>query len=103
MVTEVFDYRVSRVVVHCKDCGQDVGLYPARHKCGIPSSETLPPEIPKKYLSAEKTGSSSSSTPDSSQNSKLWSKFLKVTALSNNADDSDNGKYNIYVFIYLKK
>ncbi|CAB4423641.1 unnamed protein product [Rhizophagus irregularis] len=118
MVSKVIDYRVSRVVILCKDCGQDVGLYPARHKCGIPSSETPPlPSIPKKYLSAEKTGSNIPSNnsdndysgeslwgklrsirnwkdtsvedvTDNTQNSKLWNKILALN--NNNADDSDN-------------
>ncbi|ORX97650.1 hypothetical protein K493DRAFT_313986 [Basidiobolus meristosporus CBS 931.73] len=40
MVTTVprQDYRVSGVSVRCVDCGQDVGLYPARHKCGQPTA-----------------------------------------------------------------
>jgi hypothetical protein len=89
MTAEVIDYRVSRIVVLCKDCGQDVGLYPARHKCGIPSSEAPPlPSIPEKHLPAGKiTGNS--------QESKFWNKFLKVTALNNADYDSDNGKYEM--------
>src|SRR6185369_2524985 len=52
MVAEVNDYRISRVVVLCKDCGQDVGLYPARHKCGLPTSSTPPvPKLPSQYSS----------------------------------------------------
>ncbi|KAI9495866.1 hypothetical protein BDB00DRAFT_870088 [Zychaea mexicana] len=37
------DYRVSQIVVLCKDCGQDVGLYPARHKCEQVVRPPLPP------------------------------------------------------------
>ncbi|KAG9297138.1 hypothetical protein G9A89_019419 [Geosiphon pyriformis] len=63
MVAEVIDYRVSRLVVLCKDCGQDVGLYPARHKCGTSPSDSPPvPSIPKNFLS----GNSSSSGNNSS-------------------------------------
>ncbi|KAI9269260.1 hypothetical protein BDA99DRAFT_503995 [Phascolomyces articulosus] len=36
------DYRVSQIVVLCKDCGQDVGMYPARHKC----EEVIRPPLP---------------------------------------------------------
>ncbi|KAI7850779.1 hypothetical protein BDC45DRAFT_517124 [Circinella umbellata] len=38
----VNDYRISQIVVLCKDCGQDVGLYPARHKCEVPERPPLP-------------------------------------------------------------
>ena len=37
------DYRISKIVVLCKDCGQDVGLYPARHKCEQVIRPPLPP------------------------------------------------------------
>ncbi|KAI8143629.1 hypothetical protein BJV82DRAFT_611181 [Fennellomyces sp. T-0311] len=37
------DYRISQIVVLCKDCGQDVGLYPARHKCEQVIRPPLPP------------------------------------------------------------
>jgi hypothetical protein len=78
MVSKVIDYRVSRVVILCKDCGQDVGLYPARHKCGIPSSETPPlPSIPKKYLSAKSNISSDNSDNDHSDES-LWGKLRSI-------------------------
>lgn len=33
------DYRVSRVAILCKDCGYDVGFYPARHVCQVPTSD----------------------------------------------------------------
>ncbi|CAG8465832.1 4435_t:CDS:2 [Ambispora leptoticha] len=60
MVAEVIDYRVSRLVVLCKDCGHDVGLYPARHKCGTPSPDALVvPPIPKKVLAGSSSSSSS--------------------------------------------
>ncbi|KAI9492290.1 hypothetical protein BDB00DRAFT_829184 [Zychaea mexicana] len=48
MGAQAVDYRVSRVVVCCKDCGQDVGLYPARHKCQDVVRPPLPP-LPTKF------------------------------------------------------
>jgi hypothetical protein len=36
------DYRVSSIVVLCKDCGEDCGLYPARHKCTKDTRPKLP-------------------------------------------------------------
>jgi hypothetical protein len=36
------DYRVSKVPVLCKDCGQDVGMYPARHRCNDTDAPPLP-------------------------------------------------------------
>lgn len=43
MGPEAIDYRVSKIVVLCKDCGQDVGMYPARHKCEDVVRPPLPP------------------------------------------------------------
>ncbi|CAG8468795.1 11625_t:CDS:2 [Scutellospora calospora] len=63
MTAEVVDYRVSRLVVLCKDCGHDVGLYPARHKCKIPEAN-----ISKQYLSPNSKQSTNS----------LWSKLKTV-------------------------
>ncbi|KAI8378833.1 hypothetical protein EDC96DRAFT_493354 [Choanephora cucurbitarum] len=36
------DYRISVIVVLCKDCGEDVGLYPARHVCSNVKKPQLP-------------------------------------------------------------
>ncbi|KAI8371136.1 hypothetical protein BD560DRAFT_396214 [Blakeslea trispora] len=36
------DYRISVIVVLCKDCGEDVGLYPARHVCSNIKKPQLP-------------------------------------------------------------
>ncbi|KAI8052474.1 hypothetical protein BDF22DRAFT_744053 [Syncephalis plumigaleata] len=36
------DYRVSKVAVLCKDCGQDVGMYPTRHRCNETDAPPLP-------------------------------------------------------------
>ncbi|KAF9427290.1 hypothetical protein BGZ94_005173 [Podila epigama] len=45
------DYRVSTIVVLCKDCGNDVGAYPGRHKCSPADRPPMPamPSIPSKY------------------------------------------------------
>lgn len=48
MGAQVVDYRVSTLVVLCKDCGHDVGLYPARHKC-VPVERPAMPALPSKY------------------------------------------------------
>ncbi|KAI7854452.1 hypothetical protein BDC45DRAFT_535466 [Circinella umbellata] len=48
MGAQAVDYRVSKVIVCCKDCGQDVGLYPARHKCQDVVRPPLPP-LPTKF------------------------------------------------------
>lgn len=48
MGAQVVDYRVSTLVVLCKDCGHDVGLYPARHKCQ-PVERPAMPALPTQY------------------------------------------------------
>src|SRR3954452_17054986 len=95
-MVEVNDYRVSRIVVLCKDCGQDVGLYPARHKCGIPTSEAL--IIPKKSNNTTSNSKSKilSSSNNNSESNNIWNKFLSsANAIYNADDDSDNGKFNL--------
>ncbi|ORX42779.1 hypothetical protein DM01DRAFT_149190 [Hesseltinella vesiculosa] len=42
-MAKTVDYRVSTIVILCKDCGQDVGLYPARHQCEDIERPHLPP------------------------------------------------------------
>jgi hypothetical protein len=87
-MVDVIDYRISRIVVLCKDCGQDVGLYPARHKCGIPTSEGLP-TIPKVSSSNNLKLNSYNTT----EGYNLWNKFVSsATAIYNADEDSDNGK-----------
>ncbi|RKP10429.1 hypothetical protein THASP1DRAFT_21871 [Thamnocephalis sphaerospora] len=56
------DYRVSKLAVLCKDCGQDVGLYPGRHRCGARDA----PPVPSVPISARSTGSPSLAPPPSS-------------------------------------
>ncbi|GBB93572.1 hypothetical protein RclHR1_00220006 [Rhizophagus clarus] len=87
-MVDVIDYRISRIVVLCKDCGQDVGLYPARHKCGIPTSEGLPIITKDSSSNNSKLNSSSS---NSTETYNLWNKFMtSATAIYNVDDDSDN-------------
>ncbi|KAF9940686.1 hypothetical protein BGZ67_007027 [Mortierella alpina] len=61
------DYRVSTIVVLCKDCGNDVGLYPGRHKC--PPRPAMPsmPSIPSQYQQQPSSSSSSSFAASSSR------------------------------------
>ncbi|CAG8752941.1 512_t:CDS:2, partial [Funneliformis caledonium] len=95
MLAEVIDYRVSRIVILCKDCGQDVGLYPARHKCDIPTLEAIPalPAIPKKFQPPSTNSSETNSFSSSKFKSyNLWNKLMSNAAdIYNNAGgDSDN-------------
>ncbi|KAF0553848.1 hypothetical protein F8M41_019908 [Gigaspora margarita] len=86
MVAEVVDYRVSRLVVLCKDCGHDVGLYPARHKCKISDANAPPlPSMPKQYLSSNKPNSSNDD--NNPQSSSLWSKLKNVNNWKEMAED----------------
>ncbi|KAI9481004.1 MAG: hypothetical protein EXX96DRAFT_461903, partial [Benjaminiella poitrasii] len=65
MGAKVVDYRVSTLVVLCKDCGNDVGLYPARHKCQ-PVDRPAMPALPAQYTnkkSASKVDSSNRLLP----------------------------------------
>ncbi|KAG2176843.1 hypothetical protein INT44_007507 [Umbelopsis vinacea] len=57
MGPEAIDYRVSKIVVLCKDCGQDVGMYPARHKC----DEVVRPPLPPLPTSSQLNGMQSRS------------------------------------------
>ncbi|RIB02765.1 hypothetical protein C2G38_2149844 [Gigaspora rosea] len=86
MVAEVVDYRVSRLVVLCKDCGHDVGLYPARHKCKISDANAPPlPSMSKQYLSSNNPNSSNDD--NNSQSSSLWSKLKNVNNWKEMAED----------------
>ncbi|KAF9437558.1 hypothetical protein BGZ76_000266 [Entomortierella beljakovae] len=53
------DYRISTIVVLCKDCGNDVGAYPGLHKCPPPPSMPAMPSIPSKYQQSSSSYSSS--------------------------------------------
>ncbi|KAI7888920.1 uncharacterized protein EV154DRAFT_516330 [Mucor mucedo] len=80
MGAQAVDYRVSTLIVLCKDCGQDVGLYPARHKCGPierPAMPTLPSQYQKSppplQLNARTISSGSASSTTSSSTSPSFS------------------------------
>ncbi|RIB01441.1 hypothetical protein C2G38_2230834 [Gigaspora rosea] len=82
-MAEVIDYRVSRIVVLCKDCGHDVGLYPARHKCEFPGSDSIPiPSIPKQHLSTKNKNNNDTNA------SGLWGKLRSVNNWKNVSEDA---------------
>ncbi|KAG0359760.1 hypothetical protein BG005_000216 [Podila minutissima] len=58
------DYRVSTIVVLCKDCGNDVGMYPGRHKCRPADRPPMPamPSIPLQYQQSQPQSYQSSSS-----------------------------------------
>ncbi|KAG0325144.1 hypothetical protein BG000_001912 [Podila horticola] len=58
------DYRVSTIVILCKDCGNDVGMYPGRHKCSPADRPPMPamPSIPLQYQQSQPQSYQSSST-----------------------------------------
>ncbi|CAG8637125.1 184_t:CDS:2 [Acaulospora morrowiae] len=74
-MSEVIDYRVSRIVVHCKDCGLDVGLYPARHKCGVVAADSLEPLPPVKNSSMQNNNIASN---EGISGEGLWGKLRSV-------------------------
>ncbi|CAG8678239.1 11375_t:CDS:2 [Racocetra persica] len=81
---EVIDYRVSRIVVLCKDCGHDVGLYPARHKCELPQSDSFSnpvPPIPKQHLSTKNKNDTNAAG--------LWGKLRSVNNWKNVSEDDN--------------
>lgn len=118
MGAQAVDYRISRVVVCCKDCGQDVGLYPARHKCQEVIRPPLPPlpanlddhhglRVPTRTndnVSRSRSTSSSSSTlntpSDTSSTtttgSKWTARFGRSPSTKNNTNDPDNEEESVY-------
>ncbi|KAF9132622.1 hypothetical protein BGW39_011718 [Mortierella sp. 14UC] len=54
------DYRVSTVAILCRDCGNDVGLYPGKHKCPPPPAMPAMPSIPAQYQQSSSSSSYSS-------------------------------------------
>ncbi|KAI9473879.1 MAG: hypothetical protein EXX96DRAFT_579748 [Benjaminiella poitrasii] len=97
------DYRVSKIAVLCKDCNQDVGLYPARHKCSSATKRLQLPtlcsstslnnwnqqkqveeDMPDLIISSP--GSISRQPSDSSMESGKWNPF--VNSRSNNNSDA---------------
>lgn len=116
MGAQAVDYRISRVVVCCKDCGQDVGLYPARHKCQEVIRPPLPPlpanlddhhglRVPARTsdnVSRSRSTSSSSSTlntpSDTSSTttttgSKWTARFGRSPSTKNNPDNEEESVY----------
>lgn len=114
MGAQVVDYRVSTLVVLCKDCGHDVGLYPARHKC-VTVERPAMPALPSKYQqttplpaslqlnaraisSASTSSSSSSPSPSFSSveqtNSKWSSRLGKTSAHEPEQNEEDSVYFN---------
>lgn len=102
MGAQVVDYRVSTLVVLCKDCGNDVGLYPARHKC-TPIDRPAMPTLPAQYKKSNPPGTldlnsknlssfSMTSSPSSSSNespstpSSKWSSSRTTPVVEDNDD-----------------
>ncbi|KAG0375949.1 hypothetical protein BGX24_008467 [Mortierella sp. AD032] len=54
------DYRVSTVAILCRDCQNDVGLYPGKHKCPPRPAMPAMPAIPSQYQSQTQQPSYSS-------------------------------------------
>ncbi|CAO3633734.1 unnamed protein product [Mucor hiemalis] len=82
------DYRVSKIIVLCKDCGDDVGLYPGRHKCSSDQRPYLPTlcsstsdhhwseeDVPELIASTPASTSVKRQASDSSIESGKWSFF----------------------------
>ncbi|KAF9901226.1 hypothetical protein EC991_006397 [Linnemannia zychae] len=53
------DYRVSTVAILCRDCGNDVGLYPGKHKCPPRPAMPAMPAIPAQYQQSSSSSYSS--------------------------------------------
>ncbi|KAI8091375.1 uncharacterized protein B0P05DRAFT_594115 [Gilbertella persicaria] len=66
MGAQVVDYRISTLVVLCKDCGNDVGLYPARHKCQPVGRPPMPP-LPLQFMNTQEPAASPSPKPNATQ------------------------------------
>ncbi|CAO0803083.1 unnamed protein product [Mucor circinelloides] len=112
MGAQVVDYRVSTLVVLCKDCGHDVGLYPARHKCQ-PVERPAMPALPAQYSKEKKlnipgslelsartisSGSSSSmaSSPSPSFSSAETPTSKWSSRLQNNNKAEDDNEESVY-------
>ncbi|CEP11195.1 hypothetical protein [Parasitella parasitica] len=74
MGAQVVDYRVSTLVVLCKDCGHDVGLYPARHKCQ-PMERPAMPVLSAQYYNETKLNPSG---------------YLELSARTNSSESSSS-------------
>ncbi|KAI8879721.1 hypothetical protein K501DRAFT_335870 [Backusella circina FSU 941] len=89
MGAQVVDYRVSTLVVLCKDCGQDVGLYPARHKCA-PIERPAMPALPTKYLDQKQQ----SRTPSLDSTSKTISSTSSISTSPSLSSAESSSKWS---------
>jgi hypothetical protein len=108
------DYRVSTIIVLCKDCGNDVGLYPARHKCTnvkrpyLPTlcsstsdwSEASTEDVPDLVASTPTSTTVTRQASDSSMESGKWNFFKSGTPntppVKNNVIGSDEDEPTSY-------
>ncbi|KAG0043624.1 hypothetical protein BGZ83_011202 [Gryganskiella cystojenkinii] len=84
------DYRVSTIVVLCKDCNNDVGLYPGRHVCPPRPAMPAMPSIPSKYQQQSSTPSSYSNRSNA-PSSRMRPPDLNSEALKGNSYGSSSG------------
>ncbi|KAI9020916.1 hypothetical protein CLU79DRAFT_835916 [Phycomyces nitens] len=103
MGAQTVDYRMSKLIVLCKDCGNDVGMYPARHNCDYLLHAQLPPltQIPDGSLKERSPGSDTSSTKSyfgfSRQSSGLSRQTSELSVGSVESDGTTNhGTPNSY-------
>lgn len=87
------DYRVSTLVVLCKDCGNDVGLYPARHKC---TPVDRPPMPPLQYNAGNTSSPLSSSTTTTESSSPAVTRWASRRGKQPMAESSENTEESIY-------
>lgn len=94
MGAQVVDYRVSAIVVLCKDCGNDVGLYPARHKCTPVDRPPMPP-LPLKFSeSSLSSAGSASASSETSLSVNKWGSRREKTA--DPVEHMENTEESIY-------
>jgi hypothetical protein len=89
------DYRVSTIVVLCKDCDEDVGLYPARHKC---NSNNRLPQLPKLCSSTTSSFERWNSQQDDQDVPDLIDSNSTSTTVTRQASDSsmESGKWSLF-------
>ncbi|KAI8072237.1 uncharacterized protein B0P05DRAFT_549434 [Gilbertella persicaria] len=116
------DYRISAIVVLCKDCGQDVGLYPARHICSSSKNPQLPilcssttspsfeswhhqeeetknvPELISSFIPVKPTQVTRQPS-DSSTESEKWS-FFRSTSKNSNPETPEKEEHTSYLDAY---
>ncbi|KAI9256546.1 hypothetical protein BDA99DRAFT_561987 [Phascolomyces articulosus] len=110
MGAQAVDYRVSKVVVCCKDCGQDVGLYPARHKCQEVVRPPLPPlptkftaedpsnlRVPRKPVPSYDNNENNRSRPTSAASSNSSSTLNQLATSDTSSATSTGSKWSRFV------